>query len=289
MAGWLRLYTDIKNDRKLRRLPPGQRWLWVVMMALAKESPRPGWLLLSEGVPVTIDDLSDEAAITADEVTGGIEMFIKQNMLEEVDGVYHLINWDKRQFASDNSTERTKRYRQRKNETSQERHSDVTVTPPEYRVQSTEYRDLKDLFGESGVSDDTEPPPDESDDTNFNFPQEYWDKVRQIDTLPENKQLDMLVVEYGKKYPAQRKKFGTGGVVKARESFKKALDLDIPASDILKEILFDTPDEGEKEPAPWDITGFLIRNRGLEQTRAQMNYEIARQLEVIPHEQRNPP
>lgn len=169
------------------------------------------------------------------------------------------------------------------------------ICTPSPTPSPTPTKDLKDLFGESGVSGDAEPeppePPVEPDETNFNFPQEYWDKVRQIDTLPENKQLDMLVVEYGKKYPAQRKKFGTGGVVKARESFKNALDLDIPASDILKEILFDTLDEGEPEPKPWEITGFLIQCRGLEQTRAQMNYEMARQLEreVIPHEQRNPP
>lgn len=144
--GWLRLYTEIRNDRKLRRLPPGQRWLWVVIMTIAKESPRPGWLLISEDVPVTLDDLSDEAAIPIEEVEAGLKAFVNQKMIENIDGVFHLLNWDKRQFASDSSTERVKKYRsnQKNNsptltstETLQKRFSNNNETPPDYRVQST--------------------------------------------------------------------------------------------------------------------------------------------------------
>lgn len=134
MAGlWLRLYTEIRNDRKLRRLSPAQRWLWVVILTIAKESPEPGSLLLSEGVPVTVEDLADDAAIPVDEVQQGIEAFITQKMLEQIDGVWRLVNWDKRQFSSDSSTERVRRHRQKKqeNETLQKRYNEVSETPPE--------------------------------------------------------------------------------------------------------------------------------------------------------------
>lgn len=149
MSGWLRLHTEIRNDRKLRRLPPGQRWLWVVVLTIAKESPVPGWLLITEGVPMTFDDLADEAAIPASEVEAGFKAFADQKMIEQIDGVYHLRNWDKRQFASDNSTERVKKFRSKQNknsppplytETLQKRFSNDNETPPEYRVQSTDQK-----------------------------------------------------------------------------------------------------------------------------------------------------
>ena len=143
MAGqWLRLYTEIRSDRKLRRLSPAQRWLWVVILTIAKESPRPGCLLLSEGVPVTVEDLADDAAIPLDEVKSGVEAFMSQKMLGQSGDVYCLVNWDKRQFVSDGSTERVQKHRQKKrqNETLQKRFSAVTETPPEtdYRQQTTE-------------------------------------------------------------------------------------------------------------------------------------------------------
>jgi hypothetical protein len=144
MAGlWLRLYTEIRNDRKLRRLSPAQRWLWVVILTIAKESPKPGYLLLSEGVPVTIEDLADDAAIPLDEVKSGIEAFVAQRMLEQVDGVWRLVNWDKRQFSSDSSTERVRKHRRKKqqNETLQDRYSNVTETPPETDKQTNRDRD----------------------------------------------------------------------------------------------------------------------------------------------------
>lgn len=142
-------------------------------------------------------------------------------------------------------------------------------------------KDQKDLFMESAFHSPKDKP---SDETSFNFPDEYWKLVDEIDSLSENKQLDMLVIQYGKKYPEQRKKYFPAGVIKARQKFKAAMDLSIYPSEILKEILFDILPEGETEPAPWDITNGLIANRGLEQTRPQMHYEMARQLErgVIP-------
>lgn len=131
---WVRLYTEIRSDRKLRRLSPAQRWLWVVMLTIAKESPQPGRLLLAEGVPVTVEDLADDAAISIEEVRAGLQAFINQRMVAEVDGFYHLINWNKRQFVSDSSTERVKKHRSNQepgHETLVQRCSNTLETPPE--------------------------------------------------------------------------------------------------------------------------------------------------------------
>lgn len=132
MAGlWLRLYTEVTRDRKLRRLPSDQRWLWIAILSVAKESPKPGWLLLADGVPVTAEDLADEAAIPIDQVEAGLKAFTEQMMIKEVKGIWHCLNWNKRNFISDTSTERVKKFRGKKNETFQKRSSNKNETPPE--------------------------------------------------------------------------------------------------------------------------------------------------------------
>ena len=95
---WLRLYTEIIYDSKLRRLPPSRRWLWITLLCIAKVSPRPGWLLLSEGVPVTVKDIADKAAVTVNVVKAGLSDFTYLRMVERLMG-WWLLNWDKRQLS----------------------------------------------------------------------------------------------------------------------------------------------------------------------------------------------
>ena len=147
---WVRLYTETKNDRKIRRLDPAHRWLWCVLLMMAKESPVEGWLYIAEGEPATIDDIADEANLPIDVVGNGLGTFRELSFIEEVDGVFHLINWEKRQFKSDISTSRTRKHREQhaeqgkendgvpetSEERSGERSGNVPGTPPEYRVQS---------------------------------------------------------------------------------------------------------------------------------------------------------
>ena len=117
MSGlWVRLYIEIYNDHKLRRLPPARRWLWITMLCIAKKSIRQGWLLIGDGVPANSVDLADGAYIPLDEVEAGLCDFVELRMLEKVDGVWHLLNWDKRQYVSDSSVERVRKHREKKKE-----------------------------------------------------------------------------------------------------------------------------------------------------------------------------
>ena len=110
---WYRMYVETVEDKKLRRLPASQRWLWVALLALARTSPVEGVLLLTDGVPVTVDDMADAAAIRRADATAGVKAFHKLGMLHRDGALLVVSNWDKRQFASDVSTERVQRYRER--------------------------------------------------------------------------------------------------------------------------------------------------------------------------------
>lgn len=126
---WFRFYVEAVRDRKLRRLPPAQRWLWVTVLALARQSPEPGRLLLAAGdEPVGVDDLVDEAAVRAADVRAGMAAFERARMVERDDaGVWVVVNWSERQFESDNTTARTAKHR------SKERGRNVPSTPIERR------------------------------------------------------------------------------------------------------------------------------------------------------------
>jgi|GEM_PF-2635541 len=110
---WFRLYNETIYDRKLRRLPPSQRWLWVAVLTVARQSPEPGRLLLAEGVAVTVEDLVDAAAIPASDVECGLQSFMQAGMLHLEDDVWVVTNWGVRQRESDDVKQRVRAYRER--------------------------------------------------------------------------------------------------------------------------------------------------------------------------------
>lgn len=97
------MYVETVNDLKLRRQAPDVRWVWVAVLASARQSPSPGYLLISERMSMTHDDLADVAAVSTETVDKSIDVFMELDMLERgEDGVLHVVNWDSRQFESDN-------------------------------------------------------------------------------------------------------------------------------------------------------------------------------------------
>lgn len=182
---WLRIYPEIMWDRKLRRHPAHVRWCWIGLLCMAKESPVQGSLLISCDVPVTFQDVTDVTALTLEEVREAISIFEEQSMLtkDESSGAWVVANWDKRQFRSDSSVERTRRYRdgqrsasqKRKcnvtepsQETSQERPPERHSDAPDYRLQITETEVSKPA--PSGDAED--PRPGNGPDENAALPHE---------------------------------------------------------------------------------------------------------------------
>jgi len=116
---------------------------------MAKESPKPGYLLLSEEIPITVEDIADEACVDEEEVRDALVKFQEQNMIHEEDGVWVITNWHKRQFSSDSSTERVKRFRQKKcnvSETFQKRFSNADVTPPDTETDTEKNNNKESVY-----------------------------------------------------------------------------------------------------------------------------------------------
>lgn len=152
---WFRFYSSATNDLKLKRIAArtGQTFphvlgVWTVVLSMASDSPIRGALLLTGNIPVTFDDVS---IVTGCNVSETLQLFHESGMIHQIDGIWCVEAWDRRQFASDTSAERVRAYRDRVKSqqnglgnddvTLHDRDSNVTVTPPEYRVQSTDNRE----------------------------------------------------------------------------------------------------------------------------------------------------
>lgn len=111
---WFRFYVEAAGDRKLRRLTPAERWLWVMVLAAARHSPVPGVLLVTDDEPMTTTELADFAGMKEREVTAGIEKMDRLGLLfERGDGAIVVPKWDARQPVSDDITARTRKHRAR--------------------------------------------------------------------------------------------------------------------------------------------------------------------------------
>lgn len=111
---WLRLYDDTINDPKILKLPDAMRWHWIAMLCIASKN---------EGILPPLDDIAIQLRVTAAKATEIIATLVKAQLLDKLETGFAPHNWNGRQYKSDVSNERVKRYRERKR--------NVTVAPPE--------------------------------------------------------------------------------------------------------------------------------------------------------------
>lgn len=138
---WFRFYVEAFSDRKLRRLSPSQRWLWVAILGAARESHEPGKLLIAEGMPMTHKELAQYADVPLREVVKTLTAMQNMGMIRGDDPIT-VVNWDQRQFQSDDVTARTEAFRERSKERSNDvptnNHENVRSNVPRVRATETE-------------------------------------------------------------------------------------------------------------------------------------------------------
>lgn len=113
---WFRVYVETFTDRKVLRLTPAERWLWLAILGAARASSTPGALLVAEGEPMTDAELARFADVPPAVVRSGLSKMERLGMMANDDGLRTVTNWHARQFESDNVTERTRDHRTRSRE-----------------------------------------------------------------------------------------------------------------------------------------------------------------------------
>lgn len=102
---WLRLYDDTINDPKILKLPEATRWHWIAMLCVASKN---------DGALPALDDVAIQLRVTAAKATEIITVLVKAGLLDKTETGFEPHNWNGRQYKSDVSTERVKRFRNAK-------------------------------------------------------------------------------------------------------------------------------------------------------------------------------
>ena len=135
---WFRVHTSMLHHPVVQSLPGPTFKAWVNLLCLAKDG---------DGLIPQVKDVAFQLRCGlsfAKRVTD--ELVNDYGLLERnEDGTFHPKNWERHQYKSDNVTERVRAFRERKR--------NVSETPSEYRVQSTESE------AEQSQSKTVSPPP----------------------------------------------------------------------------------------------------------------------------------
>ena len=150
---WFRMYAESVDNAKLRTLAFEDRWHYVALLCCKAQgildSTDAKILDRIIGVKLGLDYSGPDSSLVA----------VKRRLLEIdlIDDRWQPTGWDERQYVSDTSRERTRRWRERKsppappseepdtdseqNRTERDVTSDVTVTPPKRKALATRIPD----------------------------------------------------------------------------------------------------------------------------------------------------
>lgn len=115
---WFRFYDEALDDPKVQRLSPELFKAWVNLLCLAS---RNGGTLPSDR-----DELAFSMRMSAAKLSAQVDALIAAGLLDQ-DETLHPHNWNGRQYESDSSATRVKRWRERHRNDA----CNVTETPPE--------------------------------------------------------------------------------------------------------------------------------------------------------------
>jgi hypothetical protein len=160
---WFRCYVEVLTDRKIRRLSPEHRWLWITVLGMARMSPVEGMLMVTEDIPAEVADIAEMAGVTSSSTVAGLKRMVTLGLLQREADRYIVPAWDARQYASDRSTERVRAHRERSRNadgTFQNRSSNGLSNHTESETESETESSSKSAEGETGSN----PAVDDEDD-----------------------------------------------------------------------------------------------------------------------------
>lgn len=132
---WFRMYTEVAHDPKVQRLPGKLFKFWVTCLCLAGENG---------GEIPKHQDIAWVTRNTEEETLKQLKALRDADLIDDFGSCFSPHNWRGRQFVSDVSTTRVKRFR--------ERQRNVSETPPEQiQIQSRADTEQNRLVRVSGA------------------------------------------------------------------------------------------------------------------------------------------
>jgi len=116
---WFRFYNEFAFDPKIQTMSETLQRRFTMLLCLQSND---------DLQKLTPNEIAFALRITTEDLLETKKVFIKKGFIDEE---FTILNWDKRQYISDNSTQRVRKHRQKQDETLQKRSETVTVTPPE--------------------------------------------------------------------------------------------------------------------------------------------------------------
>jgi len=124
MSRWFRFYDDAVNDPKLLRLPDDLFRAWVTLLCIASKN---------EGVLPPAEDIALALRIKPAKVCEWITKLVRGGLIDQAGNSFAPHNWKGRQYKSDVSTDRVKRFRNGKRNVSET----ASETAPEAEQKQT--------------------------------------------------------------------------------------------------------------------------------------------------------
>lgn len=99
---WIKLETDIFDNRKIRQIeamPDGDTLvvIWLKLLTLAGVTNDKGWVYFTQDIPYTEELLATQFNRPINTVRLALKVFQQFQMIEVVDDVIHVSNWEKYQ------------------------------------------------------------------------------------------------------------------------------------------------------------------------------------------------
>jgi hypothetical protein len=119
MNRWFRFYEETLNDPKILKLSDNLYRIWVGILCAASKN---------DGILPPPDDLALLLRIKPEKIQDAIKVLMERELIDDDGGKLQPHNWHGRQYKSDVSTERVKRFRKRR--------ATVSVTSPDSETDS---------------------------------------------------------------------------------------------------------------------------------------------------------
>ena len=147
MSRWFRLYDEMLDDPKAQRLPPQDFKIWINLLCLASRN---------DGKLPCISDMAFALRISENDAVTVVERLHIAGLIDKRNGGpdgfhYSPHAWEKRQYKSDNSADRVKKHREKRNGECNVS-CNVTETPPDTDTETDTETDISNM-SETPVSD----------------------------------------------------------------------------------------------------------------------------------------